>query len=157
MNKTKLDLQPNIPSTFTLLQQKPATGSNGFGNWYLYNVNVDGHEHSFFANEEVYKQIQDKQINKGDTITVTKIVSKNGKDKSTRFVVEKEASLNNESSKEKAVNGNGHLDYYDIMHDCLTKSLQLQKDIGSVIDVNRIAITLFITETKQRNGAGYSY
>lgn len=54
-------------------------------------------------------------------------------------------------------NGNGQAEDYRIMHDCLAQGIKLQQDLGSVIDVNRIAITLFITRTKAKNGSYLNY
>lgn len=76
MNKPKLDLQVNIPATIKLLMDKPVTGSNAYGNWYLFGVEYEGQEYSFFATEDVAKYAEENNLRKGDSIKVTKTIVK---------------------------------------------------------------------------------
>jgi hypothetical protein len=151
MNKPKLDLQVNTSATITLMQDKPVTGKNAYGDWYLFGVESEGQEYSFFANDEVSNFVSENKLGKGDAIKITKIISKNGKKNQTGYQMEIISRAKHNGNGQS--NGNGRTkEDYDVMHDSLTQGIQLQKDLGSVIDVNRIAITLFITRTKQKNG-----
>jgi len=58
MAKQKLELQVNIPTTIKLLQTDPATGENNYGKWYLYNIECEGSEYSYFAPEKVVKLLK---------------------------------------------------------------------------------------------------
>ncbi len=166
MNKPKLDLQVNIPATITLLMDKPVTGSNAYGNWYLFGVEHEGQEYSFFATEDVARFAEENKLRKGDSIKVTKTFVKVGKKNQTSYqleIISKVHPSSNGNGKTE-LNGNGHatgnshtLDDYKVMHDCLAQGIKLQQDLGSVIDVNRIAITLFITRTKAKNGSYLNY
>lgn len=160
MNKPKLDLQVNIPATITLLMDKPVTGSNAYGNWYLFGVEHEGQEYSFFATEEVAKFAFENNLRKGDSLKVTKTLVKVGKKNQTSYqleIIHKGQAVINGNAK-LPLNGNSQTsDDYQIMHDCLAQGIKLQQALGSVIDVNRIAITLFITRTKAKNGSYLNY
>jgi hypothetical protein len=47
-------------------------------------------------------------------------------------------------------NGNGTVkdEYYQTMKESLRQAIQIQQELGSVIDVNRIGLSLFIQKTK---------
>lgn len=164
MNKPKLDLQVNIPATIKLLMDKPVTGSNSYGNWYLFGVEFEGQEYSFFATEDVAKFAEVNNLRKGDTVKVTKTLIKNGRRNQTAYeleIINKNHPSANGNGQTAVINGNGHSngisEEYKIMRDCLAQGIKLQQDLGSVIDVNRIAITLFITRTKSKNGSFINY
>ena len=168
MNKPKLDLQVNIPATIKFLMDKPVTGSNAYGNWYLFGVEYEGQEYSFFATEDVAKFAEENKLRKGDVVKVTKTIIKNGKKNQTSYQLEivSKGQQNHPASNgngQVVINGNGHsngngqAEDYKVMHDCLAQGIKLQQDLGSVIDVNRIAITLFITRTKAKNGSYLNY
>jgi len=162
MNKPKLDLQVNQPATIKLLMDKPVTGSNAFGDWYLFGVSYEGQEYSFFATEDVAKFTEENNLRKGDSIKVTKTIIKIGKKNQTSYQLEivnkgQQSHPASNGNGQVATNGNGQADDYKVMHDCLAQGIKLQQDLGSVIDVNRIAITLFITRTKAKNGSYLNY
>ena len=168
MNKPKLDLQVNIPTTIKLLMDKPITGSNAYGNWYLFGVEHEGQEYSFFATEDVAKFAEENKLRKGDSLKVTKTFIKVGKKNQTSYQLEivskgQQSHPATNGNAQPVTNGNGHsngngqAEDYKIMHDCLAQGIKLQQDLGSVIDVNRIAITLFITRTKAKNGSYLNY
>lgn len=162
MNKPKLDLQVNIPATIKLLMDKPVTGSNAYGNWYLFGVEYEGQEYSFFATEDVATFAEENSLRKGDTIKVTKTFVKVGKKNQTSYQLEivskgQQGHPASNGNKQVVTNGNGQAEDYKVMHDCLAQGIKLQQDLGSVIDVNRIAITLFITRTKAKNGSYLNY
>ena len=150
--KAKLDLQVNIPTKIKLLQDTPATGTSQFGKWYLYSVMCDDTEQSFFAPEPVQKFIEDNQLKKDDEIQITKSITKNGKTNVVDFKVEllsKQASSNEKSSNG---NGNGQKpDDVQIMRECLKAAIDLQSELGAIIDINRVGLSLYISKTKNGN------
>jgi len=147
VSKPKLELEINKPTKIKLLQDSPATGTNQFGNWFLYSVMNDGKEQSFFAPEQVQKFIEENQFKKGDELTITKSLTKNGKSNVIDFKME---LISRENGQDVIPDGNGKLDDIKIMRDCLMAGIELQKELGSVVDVNKIAMSLYIARTKNQ-------
>lgn len=152
--KTKLEFQINIPCKIKLLQDKPATGESQYGKWFLYNVFADNQEQSLFAPEQVQNFIEANELRKGDEISVTKILTKNGKKNTIDFNIEL-INKHTEQVEKPATNGNGKPDDIKIMRECLMSAIELQKELGSVVDVNRVGLSLYIAKTK--NGYGYQF
>jgi len=144
--KPKLELLVNIPTKIKLLQDTPATGTSQYGKWYLYNVEFEGNENSFFSPEQVQKFIEDNQLKKGDEFEVTKTLTKNGKTNIVDFKIH--LISKHEPFNQTQPNGNGKTDDIKIMRDCLISAIDLQKELGSVVDVNKIAMSLYIARTK---------
>jgi len=104
MSKPKLELQVNIPTTVTLLQTEPATGENNYGQWWLYNVECEGTEYSYFATEAVVKELQSNNVCEGDTVIITKKLIKKGKHNVPDFEV---CVLENHEDLQSNINSNG--------------------------------------------------
>ena len=151
--KPKLELQVNIPTKIKLLQDTPATGTSQYGKWYLYNVEFEGNENSFFSPEQVQKFIEDNKLKKGDELEITKSIIKDGKKSVIDYKIE--LLTIHESSNQTQPNGNGKTDDIKIMRDCLISAIDLQKELGSVVDVNKVALSLYISKTK--NGNSYQF
>ena len=153
MNKQKLELQVNVPATLKLLQDKPASGSNSYGNWFLFGVECEGLEYSFFTTEEVNKYISDNKLGKGDEIRITKTIGKNGKKNATSYQIEtvKKAIPNGNGNG----NGSSHADDYDLMYQSLEQAKRLQEEFGALTDFSKIAISLFISKKKNGNSLQY--
>jgi hypothetical protein len=165
MNKPKLELDVNKPVNIKLLQDKAVSGSNSFGNWFLFAVEKDNEQFSFFAPEKVNKFIQEKNLRKGDEIQIMKIITKNGKKNQTDFVMEvinhangngqHKPQGNGNGALQKQTNGNGSLtNDYDLMHESLSDARKLHSEFGALVDFSKVAISLFISK-KKKNGNGY--
>lgn len=152
--KPKLEFQINIPTQLKLMQDKPATGESQYGKWFLYSVFAEGQEQSLFAPLEVQSFIESNKLKKGDEISVTKILTKNGKKNIIDFNIELINKLTEQTEK-PAPNGNGKTDDVRIMRESLISAIELQKELGSVVDVNRVGLSLYIARTK--NGNGYQF
>ena len=87
MGKEKLELQVNLPTTIKLLQTDPATGENNYGKWWLYNVECNGTEYSYFATEKVVKILQENNVGLDDEVVITKKIVKSGKKNITDYEV----------------------------------------------------------------------
>jgi len=107
MGKEKLELQVNIPTTVKLLQKNPATGENSYGKWWLYNVECEGTEYSYFAPEKVVNILNENNVVQDDEVVITKKLIKNGKKNITDYEVH---VLENTHAVIPATNGrsNGH-------------------------------------------------
>jgi hypothetical protein len=156
--KPKLELLVNQPTRIKLLQDKPATGESNFGPWWLFNVEADGQEQSFFAPKEVVDFIKQNSLGKNAVISITKTLVKNGKKTTPEYKIEVVASqaAQNVEGPTAPTNGNGKSDdSIRIMRECLIAGIDLQKELGSVVDVNKVALSLYISKTK--NGNGYQF
>lgn len=153
-NKPKLELQMNIPTIVKLMQNNPAKGESQFGKWWLYNAE-DGNrnECTFFAPEPVQKFIEENKLRKGDVIQITKTLTKNGK--GNRIDFNTELILKHQEQEVLPLVSNGKPDDIKIMRECLMSAIELQKELGSVVDVNRVGLSLYIAKTK--NGYGYHF
>jgi len=111
MGKPKLELQVNIPTTIKLLQSEPATGENSYGKWYLYSVECNGTEYSYFAPEKVVKLLKENAVTVDDEVVITKKLIKNGKKNITDYevcVLENEALAVSSHKTNGYSNGNSN-------------------------------------------------
>jgi len=109
MSKPKLELQVNIPTTIKLLQSEPATGENNYGRWFLYNVECEGSEYSYFAPEKVVKLLKENAVTVDDEVVITKKLIKSGKKNITDFevcVLENESVIETNHQVNGQANGN---------------------------------------------------
>jgi hypothetical protein len=165
--RAKLELELNRPTEITLLYDEPITGASQYGNYNLYAVKSDdGNEYSFFAPDEVHEKL--KELSKGDTAIVTKKAEeRNGKYYSTYEVLipqmqqryaNEPRSLDDilgETSIDEEVPAREEDELYGVMLRSLTDAVKIAGELGGVVDVNRIGITLFIARSKNLNGYGY--
>jgi hypothetical protein len=156
--KEKLEFQINIPTQVKLLQSQPATGTSQYGPWWLYNVESDGKEYSMFTPDAVEKFIETEKLGKGDVLEITKTVTKYGNKKLTDYkcsLVEKAkippAPANNTNGTNGTNYTNGKTDDYQLMLASMRQALQIQQELGAVIDVNRVGISLYISKSKNGN------
>lgn len=56
-NKDTFKLNPTDANVVELLYNQPKTGTNTYGNWYLYGVRKDGVETSFFATDALHRKL----------------------------------------------------------------------------------------------------
>ena len=52
-----IKLSPDGDNIVELLYPTPKTGTNTYGNWYLYSVMKDGQETGFFATDSLHKKL----------------------------------------------------------------------------------------------------
>jgi len=176
MSKPKLELQINIPSTIKLLQSEPATGENSYGQWWLYNVECEGREYSYFAPESVVKILKANNVGLDDEVVITKKLVKNGKKNVTDYdihVLENNntpVQTNNNTNgrtngtnngRQYSQNGNatvgsdevavdsqpGLSKYYYLMLQSFQEILMIRDELGEAdLDINKLAITLFLSK-----------
>ena len=179
ITRSKLDLELNTPRTMALLFDKPLTGENRYGPYYLYALaDPDtGEEFSFFAPPDVHDVLKNQKT--GDVVSITKTAKQQGRKVVTAHSVEVLTPM--EKEKETAFdvvfppsngNGNGHAtlpsngngtapatgddSYFNAMLSSCRDAQRIQNEIHG-IDINRIAITLFIGRAKTNgNGNGYN-
>ena len=150
-DRKKLELNLNQPTQIELLFDKPTTGTSQFGEYYLYAVrNGDGStEYSFFAPPEVHEKLKDHK--KGSKAIITKSAVQKGSKILTNWDVQvQEVKV---STSDIAVNGKDT--YFEAMLSSYEEALKIQEKFNGLIDVNRVAITLYISKVKiGSNGFG---
>jgi hypothetical protein len=148
--KPKLELPVNQPVKIKLLQDKGVIGQSSYGPWCLFNVESNGSEFSFFVPEPIQKFIGDNQLGRNDELQITKSITNNGKSFDFKIELITKAPV----PPAPVSNGSPKADDYQIMRLAMQQAIELQKELGSVIDVNRVGISLYISRSK--NGNGYS-
>ena len=148
--RKKLELELNRTQSLELLFDEPMVGQSRYGEYYLYSVkNGTDEEYSFFAPAEVNDQI--KSLRKGDRFEITKLAEQKG----TKIITKYEVKV----KQQTPTNNNNHQvqkdNYFDAMLTSYQDALKIQEQLNGMVDVNRIAITLFIARSKINNN-GYS-
>ncbi len=147
--RRKLELQLNVPTEIELLYDEPVVGKSQYGDYYLYAVKSLETEFAFFAPEEIHTELQN--LKRGDKAIVTKSAEQRGNKLVTKYIFElpNEDELNNpvepkpvRTSKEPQTDK-----LYDIMLNCYKDAARLQNEF-SMVDIEKVAITLFIARSK---------
>ena len=142
--KPKLELELNKLVKIELLQDQPLIGTSRFGEYYLYNVrNGTGEELSFFPDKEVHEKL--KILKRGDKVELCKKAEQKGSKIVTTFEVKVISSSNSEPNSEKNLITDN---YFDVMLASYKDALQIQDNLGTMIDTTKISICLFIARTK---------
>lgn len=130
---------------------QPIVGKNNYGDYYLYLVkNGSDEELSFFApNEKIHEQL--KVLKKGDHFEITKTAKQNGKAIKVDYEV---VVLEDKKPQTKNVNLPSNDNYFDLMLHSYEDALKINEKLQGLVDVSRIAVTLFIARSKL-NGNGF--
>ena len=75
-NKDSFKLSKDADNIVELLYDQPKQGQNAYGSWYLYGVNKEGQETSFFATENLHKKLS--TFGRGATVNIRLRVSLHG-------------------------------------------------------------------------------
>ncbi len=105
--------------------------------------NGTGEEYSFFAPDEVHEQI--KQLKKGAKFTIVKLAEQRGTKIITKYDVTIDAALSDSGNNSKD-------SYFEAMFASYDDAMKIQEKLNGMVDVNRIAITLFIARSKGSGG-----
>ena len=147
-NRPKVELALNSEAKLTLTKDKCYEGTNSYGTYYLYSVEHEGDQKSFFATPEVHQQILESGIRTGDQFLIRKKAVQNGRKVLAKIefeVVSKQAS--------PAPNGNGHSDNFrELMKSCVAEAVEITKEVNTIPwqneDVRSIALTMFIQRAR---------
>lgn len=72
-----LKIQEGIDNVVEFLYDSPKTGTNNYGNWYLYGVRHEGSEKGIFATDYLHDKLQ--YYRRGDKVNIRKEQTSNGK------------------------------------------------------------------------------
>jgi hypothetical protein len=154
--RRKLELQLNQPTEIELLYDEPVVGKSQFGDYFLYAVKTKEAEFAFFAPEEIHQELQAHK--KGDKVVVTKLAAQRGTKLITKYVVESNVAVNKDIKRTPEENEQGDAieekpkqtdQLYSIMLNCYKDAFQIQTDLNGMVDIEKIAITLFIARSKK--------
>jgi len=149
--RAKLELEHNKPTEIELLYDDCISGSGQNGEYFLYAVKSQGKEWAYFPSEPVHSQI--RNLRRGDKAVITKLSSKRGNKTVTTFDVQTELP----SPKQRAAAGEIEDDtfdrnlsdrFYEIILQSYQDALKIQGELNGLVDVNKIAITLFIARSR---------
>lgn len=128
-------------------------GNSQYGEYYLYIVRNGGGdtEYSFFAPQEVHEQL--KNLKRGSRAVVTKFAEQKGNKIITRYEVSAEQAPKKLSSDDTVLAGGDG--YFSAMLNSYLDAMKIQEKLNGMVDVNRIAITLFIARSKV-SGNGFN-
>ncbi|MBV6419390.1 MAG: hypothetical protein DAHOPDDO_00606 [Ignavibacteriaceae bacterium] len=156
VTRQKLELIPNSPVNIELLYDDCVTGDDRYGGkYFLYAVRSNGSEYSFFAPIQVHNEL--KHLKRGESCTVTKLACQRGKQLITQYAVECKTlkKKNAETIKDESTISDEPISetkpadkYFDIMLSSYRDALLIQEELNGMVDVTRIAITLFIARSK---------
>ena len=157
VQRPKLELEVNKPTTMKILFDDPITGQSRYGSYALYAVEIDGHEYSFFLNEQVHEEM--KELQKGDVVTITKLAAQRGNKLVTTYDVSLPKNKNGSKSNgntSRETGANTKDDLFEIMLHSYKDAIEIQNQLNGMADPTRIAITLFIARSKTTslNGNG---
>jgi hypothetical protein len=165
-DRKKLELELNQPMTLELIFDRPLQGENRYGPYFLYALQdpETGTEYSYFAPPEVHEHLKD--LTRGDVFTITKTATTKGK----KIVTDYHVEIHTEAAQDvsfppPATNGNGKATavmakpmaspvrtsvdaFFDAMLASYEDAMRIQEKLNGMVDVNRIAITLFIARSK---------
>lgn len=155
--RRKLELQLNKPTEIELLYDEPVVGSSQYGEYFLYAVKSEGNEYAYFAPDDVHQELQ--SLRRGDKAVITKLAAQRGTKLVTKYVVDhcKEEGKgenpkdDNLQPLENNDNDSRQSDrLYDLMLTSYKDALQMQTDLNGMVDIEKIAITLFIARSNKR-------
>ena len=148
-DRKKLELQLNRPIAIEMLFNEPVVGNSAYGQYYLYAVKQgNNEEYNFFAPEELHEQM--KGLHKGNKVEVTKLAEQKGSKIITKYDLK---VISNGNGKKESDNDSSIVakdNYFDIMLASYLDALRIQENLNGMVDVNKIAVCLFIARSKVR-------
>ncbi|MBK9099483.1 MAG: hypothetical protein IPM14_15490 [bacterium] len=141
--KPKLELELNKPVRIELMNENCLQGTSHYGEYYLYSVrNGNGQEYSFFPDKEVHEKIKD--LRRGDKVEICKRAEQKG----TKIVTSYEVKVLSNHSASSSPTQSSKDNYFETMLTSYQDAQKIQEELNGMVDVNRIAITLFIARSK---------
>ena len=140
--KPKLELELNKLVKVEILQDQPLIGTSRYGEYYLYSVrNGNGEEYSFFPDKEVHEKLKD--LKRGDRVEICK----KAEQKNSKIITSYDVKILNNNSSSIPTQSNKD-NYFETMLSSYQDAQKIQEELNGMVDVNRIAITLFIARSK---------
>jgi hypothetical protein len=149
-NRQKVELALNSEAKLTLTKDRCYEGTNAYGRYFLYSVEHEGEQKSFFATPEVHQQILESGIRTGDQFLIRKKAVQNGRKVMAK--VEFEVILKQPTPSPNG-NGNGsHVEdsLRDMLLQCVIDADTIIKSAGVQVsdELQKLATTLFIARSR---------
>jgi hypothetical protein len=151
--KPKVELALNESATLKLMKDKPYSGENSFGAYYLYSVSHEGIDKAFFTSSELHQRIVEAGLKTGDEFRITKVAIQNGKKVTAKVefeVVSKAVAVTAQPDVVAASMQNDG--FRDIMEQSLRDAIEATKAVNTVqwdVDsIRSIALTIFIQRAR---------
>jgi hypothetical protein len=143
-----------MPVSLELLFEEPVVGQSTYGDYYLYAVKQgNNEEYNFFAPEELHEQL--KALHKGNKVEITKLAEQKGSKILTKYDLKVISNGNGKKVSDSEPNTIARDNYFDIMLASYLDALRIQENLNGMVDVNKIAVCLFIARSKVNpNGFG---
>lgn len=148
-----MEIGPNESATLKLLKDKPYSGENSFGSYYLYSVSHEGVDKAFFTSPDLHQKITEAGLKTGDEFKISKVAVQNGKKVTAKltFDVVAKAPVPAPQSPEIPfeVPDDG---LKQLMQRCVQEAVDIGKDANTISwqneDVRSIALTMFIQRAR---------
>lgn len=147
--RSKLELELNKPTEIELLYDECISSNGQNGNYYLYAVKSQGKEWVYFPTDQVHDQI--KTLRRGNKVIITKLSSQRGNKTVTTYDVQiKEGVPISSSDPSDNLNESTKCmdHYYEVILQSYRDALKIQSELNGLVDVNKIAVTLFIARSR---------
>ena len=149
--KPKVEVALNESATLKLLKDKPYSGENSFGPYFLYSVTHEGVEKAFFTSTDLHQKIVEAGLRTGDEFKITKVAVQNGKKVTAK--VEFEVVNKTPFSVPDAVGPVTTEDgFRAMMEQSLRDAIEATKAVNtvqwSVDDIRGVALTMFIQRAR---------
>jgi hypothetical protein len=151
--KPKVELALNESATLKLMKDKPYSGENSFGPYYLYSVSHEGAEKAFFTSSELHQRIVEAGLKTGDEFRITKVAIQSGKKVTAKveFAVVSKAVA--PAPQAGVVPGEIQDDgFKELMRRCVQDAVDIVKEVNTIPwqneDVRSLAVTLFIQRVR---------
>lgn len=150
--RSKLELELNKQTEIELLYDECISGYGQNGEYFLYAVKSEGKEWAYFPSEQVHNQI--RNLRRGDKAIITKLSSQRGNKVITTYDVQIKdgvpISNSNTSETGNDISDDKFSDrFYEVILQCYRDALKIQGELNGLVDVNKIAITLFIARSRK--------
>ena len=149
-NKPKVEIALNETATLKLLKDKPYSGENSFGSYYLYSVSQDGLEKAFFTSPDLHQKIAEAGLKTGDEFKISKVAVQNGRKVTARVdfeVVAKAPALVPPTVDVPSDDG-----FREVMERSLRDAIEATRAVNTVqwdVDsIRSIALTIFIQRAR---------
>ena len=151
--KPKVELALNDSVTLKLIKDKPYTGENSFGAYYLYSVSHEGIDKAFFTSGDLHQKIAETGLKAGDEFRISKTAVQNGKKVTARMDFEVVSKAVPTAPKPGVVPAEIPEDgFRSIMEQSLRDAIEATKAVNTVqwdVDTIRsIALTIFIQRAR---------
>ena len=151
-NKPKVEIALNETAILKLLKDKPYSGENSFGSYYLYSVSQDGLEKAFFTSPDLHQKIAEAGLKAGDEFKISKVAVQNGRKVTARVdfeVVSKAAPPAPQIAAPFEIPDDG---FKELMRRCVQDAVEIVKEVNTIPwqneDVRSLAVTLFIQRVR---------